>query len=165
MALVNQIDNPNLLSAPAFKFSFTRLPALSYNTFQANLPGVAMTEVEFPNPHTPIYHPGDVLNYETLDINFIVDEDMENYIEIHNWLRQLGFPNTHNEFKEVDGNEFSDCSLTILTNKYNANLRVLFKDAFPIALSELTFDSQVESIEPITATGTFRYTTYEITKL
>ena len=35
---------------------------------------------------------GDDLTFETLEIGFLVDAKLENYIELHNWLLGIGFP-------------------------------------------------------------------------
>ena len=42
---------------------------------------------------------GEKLTYDDLTIIFIVDENLENYIEIHNWLTSLGFPKDRSQFK------------------------------------------------------------------
>ena len=36
---------------------------------------------------TPV--PGDKITFGDFDLEFIVDEDFENYLEIHNWIRGL----------------------------------------------------------------------------
>ena len=36
--------------------------------------------------------PGDKMEFEDLNVRFLVDENLENYMEIQNWMRGLGFP-------------------------------------------------------------------------
>ena len=43
---------------------------------------------------------GDILAYEDLTITFIVDENLENYIEMHTWLTAIGFPENTKQFSD-----------------------------------------------------------------
>ena len=47
--------------------------------------------------------PGDKLDYDNLNITFLVDENLENYREIHGWLTGLGFPKDHSQFRALQG--------------------------------------------------------------
>ena len=38
------------------------------------------------------------VTYENLTIQFIVDEHLENYIEMHNWMIGIGFPKSRQQF-------------------------------------------------------------------
>jgi hypothetical protein len=41
--------------------------------------------------------PGDKILFEDFSLRFLVDENLENYMEIHNWIRGLGFPESLEE--------------------------------------------------------------------
>ena len=43
---------------------------------------------------------GDTFTYDNLSISFIVDENLENYIELHEWLTAIGFPKNRNQFSK-----------------------------------------------------------------
>ena len=45
--------------------------------------------------------PGDKLTYSPLTMDFLVDENLENYREIHGWLVGLGFPTDRKEFRDL----------------------------------------------------------------
>jgi hypothetical protein len=100
---------------------------------------------------------------------------MTNYLEMYNWLRGLGFPESYDEYGNLvrqntyagSDNEkiFSDGTLMILTSHNNANVRVTFEDMFPIALSDLSFDSTLTDIDYLKATVTFRYKLYTLEKI
>jgi hypothetical protein len=60
---------------------------------------------------------------------------------------------------------FSDGTLMVLSNHQNGNIKVIFEDMFPIALSDLSFDSTLTDVEYLRATVTFRYKLYTIEKL
>ena len=120
------------------------------------------------------------LRYEPLSVTFLVDENLENYQEIHGWLRGLGFPGGHEEFKTLlaggsdrfptsknkgkspnQGGIFSDATLNILTSKNNPVTEVRFNDCFPISLSSLQYNQQATDTDYLTATVTFEYKLYD----
>ena len=45
--------------------------------------------------------PGNKLTYEPLQMRFFVDENLENFQEIHGWLVGLGYPRDHTEFQNL----------------------------------------------------------------
>ena len=173
-----------------FKFSILKLPKVEYFCTQVNLPGVSLADnYEQPTPFRNIPLPGEKLQYEALTITFLVDENLENYQEIHGWLRGLGFPGGHSEFKNLldagvdrfptsknsvlgdagrskfaaanQGGIFSDATLNILTSKNNPVTEVRFSDVFPISLSGLQYSQQNNDTDYLTATVTFDYKLYD----
>ena len=173
-----------------FKFSIIKLPKVEYFCTQVNLPGVSIADnYSQPTPFRDIPLPGEKLSYEPLAVTFIVDENLENYQEIHGWLRGIGFPGGHEEFKALldggsdrfptsknsklgdagrvkfkapsTGGIFSDATLNILTSKNNPVTEVRFSDCFPISLSGLQYNQQATDTDYLTATVTFNYKLYD----
>ena len=173
-----------------FKFNIIKLPKVEYFCTAINLPGVSLADnYTQPTPFRDIPLPGEKLSYENLVMTFLVDENLENYQEIHGWLRGLGFPGGYAEFKTlldagVDrfptsknsvlgdagrskfaapnmGALFSDATLSILTSKNNAVVEVRFSDVFPISLSGLQYTQQATDTDYLTATVTFNYKLYD----
>ena len=64
----------------------------------ANIPGISLGELVIPTPYKDIPYVGDKVTYENLTIQFIVDEHLENYIEMHNWMIGIGFPKSRQQF-------------------------------------------------------------------
>jgi len=62
----------------------------------ASIPEISLGEIPVPNYLVPIPAEGN-FRYSPLSLTFLVDEDLENYIQIHNWMRALGVPT---DFKE-----------------------------------------------------------------
>ena len=75
-----------------FKFQIEKLPLVEFFTTAANLPGINLGEAIFPTPFKQIPIMGDDLTYENLDVTFIVDEKLQNYREVHDWMVGIGFP-------------------------------------------------------------------------
>ena len=179
-AITNQPTNINFLSPLNFKFTIKKTPTTNYFVKAINLPEVGFMGTEVPTPFVKIPFPSTALTYGTLRLQFGVDEDMKNYLEIHNWLVGMGFPDNFDQYKDlVDGDPkigrnkripsgsgvFSDATLMILTSSKNPNLEITFVDLFPISLSQLVFDTTNIDVQYLDAVANFRYRKYNITKL
>lgn len=170
----NQIDNRNFLSPVGFKFSLAKEPKVAFYCSSARIPEITLSLVSQPSYLKNIDVPGDKLTYGDLTLRFMVDENMENYMAIHNWLTGLGFPETTQQYDDLISiksdvtqsqdpkRAFSDGSLYILNSNYNTTAVVRFKDLFPVTLSSLEFDSTLTDVQYFTATVGFKYTVYNI---
>ena len=175
----NQLSNRNYLSPVGFKFSIIKVPKADFFSNAASIPGINLGFAEQPTYLKNIPVPGDKLTYADFSLRFFVDEDLVNYMQVHNWIRALGFPESLDEFtalKEQDRynpstdarnalGEYSDGSLFIYNSNYNEVARVDFLDVFPISLSTINFDATDSDIQYVTAEATFKYSIYNITVL
>lgn len=174
-ALSNQISNRNYLSPVGFKFTLAKEPNVSFFCTNTRIPEITLqTEIQ-QNYLKDIDVPGDKITYGDLSLKFLVDEDMTNYMAIHNWITGLGFPESAQDYRDLLTNEnditqpsdpkraFSDGSLYILNSNYNTTAIVKFKDLFPVSLTSLNFDSTQTDIQYFTAEASFKYTIYDIT--
>jgi hypothetical protein len=170
-AFDKQISNRNFLSPVGFKFSLSKEPKITFFCNSVRIPEITLSLTQQPTYLKDIDVPGGKLQYGDLSLRFLVDEDMVNYMSIHNWLLGLGFPESAEQYanliKDEDGIQdpkraFSDGSLYILDNNYNTNSIVKFKDLFPVSLSSLEFDSTLTDVQYFTADVTFKYTVYNI---
>ena len=156
------LDNRNFLAPTGFKFSLKRSPGVAFFCNQANIPSLDLGVATQPSYLKDIDVPGDKIQFGDLTIRFLVDEDLMNYMEIQNWIRGLGFPESLQEFKRLedeavgsvvsDGdNIYSDGTLQILSSNLVAKFNVSFKDLFPVSLSTITFDATDTDIDYFTA--------------
>jgi hypothetical protein len=178
-------------SPTQFRFLINQLPKVQYFTTEANLPGITLDELELGSPLKDLPLLGSKLTYEDLTITFIVDENLENYIEMHTWLTGIGFPKDRKQFRDFRSTTSntktstrgeskdigdvkastpelamaSDAVLTILTNKNNPVVECRFADVFPTSLSGLTYSQNQTDVEYLTATVNFKYKIYEIITL
>jgi hypothetical protein len=173
-AFDKQISNRNFLSPIGFKFTLAKEPKVSFFCNSARIPEITLSLTQLPTYLKDIDVPGGKLQYGDLSLRFLVDEDLTNYMAIHNWITGLGFPETTEQYKELITNQdnisdpkkaFSDGSLYVLNNSYNVNLIIKFKDLFPVSLTSLEFDSTLTDVQYFTADVTFKYTIYNITDL
>lgn len=170
-----QPDNTNYLSPLGFRFMLNRTPNTNYFVQNVVLPSISLANFDVQNPFVALPTPGTKLSYEALTLTFMVNEDMDNYLEIYNWLVGMGFPESYDQYDDfVDRRnrmnktatpEFSDGTLILLSSHQNANLKVTFEDMFPVSLSDLNFDSTLTDVEYLRATVTFRYKLYTVQKM
>ena len=171
------IDNRNFLSPTGFKFALKRSPGVAFFCNQANIPSLDLGIAVQPSYLKDIDRPGDKITFGDLNLRFLVDEDLVNYMEIQNWIRGLGFPESLDQFQELKDENvlgpmgksnddiYSDGTLQILSSNLIPKFNVNFKDLFPVSLTTLTFDATDTDIQYFTADAEFKYTIYNITDL
>tara|TARA_B100000524_G_scaffold64361_1_gene29721 strand:+ start:421 stop:969 length:549 start_codon:yes stop_codon:yes gene_type:complete len=167
----DQLTNKNFLSPIGFLFLLDKARKTSFLCQKANLPTMILGDVDIPTRgFVPLPVEGN-MRYQDLTIEFIVDEDLRNYMELHNWMRALGTPQSRGERNQwqvkweddpSEDSRFSDATLQVLNNNNLANFDVIFKQLFPVELSSLPFDVTSGDNNYLTATATFRYILYEI---
>ena len=175
----SQIENRNFLAPVGFRFNLKRSPGAAFFCNQANIPDISLGVTEQPSYLRQIPTPGDMMDFGDLNIRFLVDEDLTNYMEIQKWMRGLGFPESVQEFRDLEKSGslperryvqtrqdvYSDATLQILSSNMVAKFNVNFKDLFPVSLTTLTFDATDTDIEYFTADASFKYSAYELTNL
>jgi len=180
-----QPDKLDYASPTQFRFGLQQLPKVEFFTVGANLPGISVGVATLPTPFKDIPTMGDKVEYTDLEITFIVDEYLENYKSLHDWMTGIGFPSKREEFKtyrdvtstrpEVgetpsvdivgkttpDKSLYSDAFLMILSNKNNPILNINFENTFPTELSSLDYTQTATDVEYLTATAIFKYQSYK----
>jgi hypothetical protein len=172
------IENRNFLSPIGFQFTIDRLKGVDFFCQIATVPGINMGTVETGTRFNKLNHPGDELEYDDLYVKFLVDENMKNYLQVHDWMREITTPYSSREFgfnrgtlpsqnpirrrteeppSLLDNQWKSDCSLFILSSNYRPIAEFIFRDAFPISLTPLTFDSSIGDTNYFTAEIRFKY--------
>ena len=188
-SLTRQPTKLDYASPTQFKFSILKLPKVEYFCTSVNVPGISLGDATQATSLKNIPLPGDKLTYEPLQMTFLVDENLENFQEIHGWLVGLGFPRDHNEFQNLltagtdrfpsrttskstepgkvkfpaadTGGTFSDATLTVLSSKNNAQVEVRFRDLYPTGLTGLQYNQQASDVDYLTATVSFSYLIYD----
>ena len=186
--LARQPDKLDYVSPTQFKFNINQLPKVEFFTTAANVPGISSSDVLMETPFKQIPMMGTNLTYENLSINFLVDEYLENYRSLHDWLIAIGFPKSREQFSTFRADTsntpistqgtsqdigdvksstsargmFSDATLTILSNKNNPIVEVRFQDIYPLNIGALEFNQNATDVEYLTVSAEFTYKLYEI---
>lgn len=166
-----QLQNRNFLSPTGFKFTLARYPKVTFFCNTAKIPEIILNVIPQPTYLTDIPQPGGKMTFGDLILKFLVDENMENYMIIHNWITAFGGSGSLQEYADLITDEngtqdpikgFSDGSLYVLNSNYESTAVVKFKDLFPVSITSIDFDSTATDINYFTAEVTFKYTIYDI---
>ena len=167
-----QIENRNFLSPIGFKFVLAKYPKVAYFAQTANIPSMNLGIQNQPTPFRSLPLEG-FMEYDPLTLSFLVDEDLENYLILHNWIRALGTPDDtmerrnyklkmSQEFGKDNNDLYADGTLMVLNSNFNHNFDIVFEDLIPIGLNALEFNATVDGTEYATASVSFRYLAYQI---
>ena len=169
-----------------WRLAFNRLPKTTWFCTTANIPGISLGEAQYPTPMVDMFITGDKLTFETLNITFIVDEELQNYRELWDWMVGIGSPVKHSQWETTlakgdgairqfgtddadprtkstyeESNLYSDSTLIVYNSKNIPKVNVLFKNMFPTSLSSLEYSQELTDVEYFKASATFRYLYYE----
>jgi hypothetical protein len=170
-AFGNQIANRNFLSPLAFKFNLSRTPKVDFFSKSANVPGITLGVAIQPTYLKDIPVPGDKLVFDDFRLTFNIDENLENYNTIQNWMRGLGYPESIYEYTEwrlsdpvnpTQDPNVSDGTLLIYNSNFQPSTLVKFQGMFPTSLSDIDFDATQTDVQYAVATVTFKYALYKI---
>ena len=175
-----------------FRFKMTKLPQVEFFVQTANIPGITLDEVQQPTRLKAIALPGSTLSFANLDLSFLVDENLNNYKELHDWLIGLGTPESDSQFAGLlttgsdrfpgstassaatgtntaqplnEGAIYSDATLTVLNSKNIAKTEIRFENVYPTSLSSLSYDVRQTDIDYIQASVSFQYMNYKIVQI
>lgn len=170
--LANQPGNLNFLSPLGFRFTLRRSPTVNFFATDANIPSFELGFATVPSPFSNIHIPGDKPQWGSFRLTFKVDEDFVNYFEIYNWMVKLGFPNNFGQYAALASaapgtgqGTVSDGTLTILNSSMHPNVEVIFRDMFPVSISDTNFTTTDTTVDYVTATVEFKYTYLTFNKL
>ena len=175
-----------------FRFKCSKLPTVEFFCQSANIPGISIGSASMPTGLKDIPIPGEKVSYQDLAISFLVDENLNNYKEIHDWIIALGFPQNHTQFADLqaagadrypgttsgaivpetniavplaEGGTYSDATLTVLNSKNIAVTEIRFDNIFPTSLGALSYDVQASDVNYLQASVDFSYMYYDIVQL
>ena len=175
-----------------FRFKIAKLPQVEFFIQTVNLPGISIGSATVPTPLYDFPVPGDEISIQSLDISFLVDENLNNYKELHDWISGLGFGTSHQQFADLqatsedrfpgstkgslvagveipaplsEGGIYSDATLTILNSKNIAKTEVRFQNVFPTSIGSLSYNVQASDVDYLKAQASFSYLNYDIVQI
>ena len=175
-----------------FRFKCTKLPLVEFFVQSASIPGISLGTAQQNTPLIDVPLPGDKVTFNSLDISFLVDENLNNFKEIHDWILGLGFPDNHTQFQNLqsagsdrfpgstrstaatgtntpqplnEGGIYSDAILTVLNSKNIAKTEIRFKNVYPTSLGSLNYDVRATDVDYLNASVSFNYMNYDIVQI
>jgi hypothetical protein len=155
----------NYLSPLEFQVTVNRLPEVEFFTQTLEIPSVSAAGIVVDNPFNYTHITPNKVSYSNLNLSFIVDENMKNYMSVFYWMTGVGFPQNYKQFEDLQESEeglISDISIIVMNSNKNPNIIVNFKDCFPVSLSPIKLDTTSPQLIYPTATATFTYTYFNI---
>ena len=154
---MNELRNNNYI------VTFDKLKNVAFYANDIPIPGVSLGEAIVNTRTLDISVPSDKLQFDPLTITFNVDENLVNYLEIFNWMMDLGHPDRSQVTRPSDKDAVSDMTVTIVNNQKNPIMTINFKDCFPITLGELPMN--IQASEPVLCNLTMKYSWFDIVNL
>jgi hypothetical protein len=147
-------ENKNFLSPNGFKVTInaSTFANIEYFCTEATLPAVNLAGAPLPFRGSQNAMPGDRLEFAPFDMRFQISENMENYMELFNWMRQN---------QASDSPIKSDVILSILSSKNNGTRQIRYIDAFPVSMGSLQLRTQNQDVDYLTMDCSFYYNYFE----
>ena len=175
-----------------FKVYIPIFPLVEWFVVSCNVPGITMGQGVVPTPLVDYPIVGEKLTYDQFSMTFLVDEKLENFMELHNWLINMAPPQNQDQFmartsdyviptgqntksypagnansQTVTGSTsdrqlYCDITLFILSSKNNPVATVVMRDAFPVSLSSLDYSQQDSDTNYVQCNVTFAYPFYTL---
>ena len=170
-----------------FKIFFPIFPTTEWFVVRANIPDVTLGQSDQYTPFVNIAVVGDHITYGPFNMTFIVDEKLHNYMEMYNWVKNIGFPFSGEQFqsvprpdgidrsggtsynkrsetyqKENDRDLYTDILLEILSSKNNLVAVCEIYEAFPISIGSIEYSQQETDLSYATCEVSFAYTWFDV---
>ena len=171
---VEHLKNGNFLPADGFKVLIDKFPSMGPLCQGIYVPGMMMGEAIATNPFVDYSVPGDKLVFEKMNMTLAMDENMEVFREVVQWIKGMAFPSDFNQYGrtqlksrtlDVVDDIYSDITLMILNSKSNPNMKITYYDAFPITVGGFQLSTTDTEAPHITVDVTFTFRDWEITGL
>lgn len=147
----------NLSNNTNYKLEIAGYPNLTYFVTSTQLPQMSMQPVQTDFRGNQCIVPGDKIEYDSLTVEFLVNEDWANYIELYKWIKDQRWKNNPKD-------HFSDLTLWVLNNNKLPITKIVYYDAFPTSVSELDFDSSTTEPVNLMCSVTFSYQSFSLFK-
>lgn len=165
---MSDFPSKDFLSPTGFRFECPFLPSISSFVQKVIVPGIGIGVTKTPNPFVPMNVAGDQQEFYTLSIEFKIDEDLQNWKEIYDWVKAIGFDTDFDQRKSwlsEYGSTKSEAVVTVLNAHYNSIGKFVYEDISPTFISGFTLQTDVDGINYVSAQADFSYTKWRFEPL
>ena len=173
-----------------FKVFLPLFPTTEWFVVRANVPGVSLGQAVQTTPMIDMPIIGDKLTYDDFYVTFLVDEQLKNYTEMHDWLINCAAPEMRSQFlgkerpdgipkrpqtevmdlllgnvKQSDRDLYSNLDLFIMSSKNNPVVKIQMVEAFPISLTNIEYSHQESDVTYAECTATFAFSYFTISAI
>lgn len=137
--------------ATSFVFPSMSLPAVNINTPFARLPTA-----------------GDQMEYAPISFTFMVDEYLENYVALTDWIKSISYSTAFTDFSSYEKKDQyqtlgeQDIAIIILDSKNQPSRTFRFVNAIPVSLGGFEMTAQSNDVDHVYSTVTFEYDYFDV---
>ena len=167
--------NTDLLQVTKYILTFPRITSTVFFCQSVNIPGITSGTPVQNTPFKDLNIPGDKLLYDDFQMEFLIDEELQSWTSIYDWMRGIAFPHEFAEYKNLNHQtrysenapypQYADAELKLLSTTNQPLVSFKFHDCFPIALSGFKMDIRLSADNVLTAISTFKYKTLSISRI
>ncbi len=157
--------NQNFLQPSGYKISIDRAnyPNLEFFVQSVQHPSVSVPMTEITYPRANVHMPGDKLIYDEVTFDLLLDEDMNAYIEMHNWLKRLVEDKVRGASqRHLQTASTADITLTLLSSHNNSTKKFIYRDCVPTNIGGVQMSSNVTDVAFINVPVGFAFTYFDI---
>jgi hypothetical protein len=113
---------------------------------------------------TSVPFTGDKLTFGELTAMIIVDENLNAYTEMYNWLQRTIEQEDRTPLGRTSVNPptYADITLSILSSHNNKVRQIRYIDSMPTSLGDMTLESTSGDVTFITFPASFRFSYFEL---
>lgn len=157
--------NKNYLQPTGFKIIIDRKNYTNLEFFAQSVshPGSSVNPLEVPTTRvTSLPLAGDKITYTNLTMDVILDEDMESYKEMQNWLDRIVNDGHVDQTTDTKVSTYADITLLIMSSHNNKNVQIRYRDCMPVDIGSINLASNVGDVAYLTFQVSFRFSEFEI---
>lgn len=164
------VGTPNFYAGTSVTIDIKKAPMTSLMVQEVTLPDLSTGFASQPTPFRDVNVQPDKLIIGDLRIRMKLEENLENYIEIVNWIKGVTFPKAFDQYKaasaQPDGDGiYSDIFVTLMTNTGNPNIEFQFLNCFPVDIGGFNVETSADEVPYISVDVTFKTNDFQIKKL
>jgi hypothetical protein len=161
----NVSDNINYLQPTQFRIVIDRqrFPNIAFYAQSVNLPGLQVNPAPAPfRQYTDVPQVGDTFTYGELTMQAILDEDLNVYSEIYNWMQDMVKENFKEQSSGEDEPTMTDIFVSILSSHNNIIKTIKYRNAFVTSLGDIDMEVSTDATPVITFPVSFRFAYFEL---
>lgn len=163
------LSNINLLQPTSFKLIIERKNFTNLEFFCQSVAHPAVDAQPGSVPYSRIGQiplAADKLNFTELECMIIVDENLNAYKEMYDWVHRLvqnpEKSSLDRSLGEPTPNTYYDITLMILSSHNNTTRKIRYIDCIPVGLGNMMLDATTGDTTQVTFPATFRFSYFEL---
>lgn len=142
-------ENPNFAASDKWRLSIGDLVLVSRNIHDFSIPGLYSEGIDGPSPGSVLVSiPSERITYDPVVFTFVIDEDWESWLQLHNWIRSN---------VDLDLPVSKDITIELLDNLNRPiGLTLVLEESRPTALDNVLVDVDA-AVPQLVTTVTFKF--------